>query len=106
MEQEINIDGQKLVLKHLEFDTPVDWHQAQKKCADLGEGWRLPTISELKMIYKELYQQGNFHSAIYWSGTATSSFRAWVFDFAYGTDDYGYFKDKKAYIVAIKSKNI
>ncbi|MBN2891375.1 MAG: DUF1566 domain-containing protein [Bacteroidales bacterium] len=106
MVEEINIDGQKIELKHLGFNTPVDWYQAKKKCEEFGEGWRLPTISELKLIYKELHQKENFQPAVYWSGTESSSLRAWTLDFGYGTDDHSYYKDNKAYTLAIKSKNI
>ena len=106
MTELINIDGQKIELKHIAFDTALDWHQAKQNCSDLGKGWRLPTISELKFIYKELHKKDNFHSAIYWSGTESSSLRAWTLDFALGTDDHGYHKDKKAFMMAVRTKHI
>ena len=49
----------------------MDWEQAKKACAELGSGWRLPTLDELKAMYKELHRKGkgNFRAGPYWSGT-------------------------------------
>lgn len=29
-----------------------DWYEANKHCEALGDGWRLPTLEELKLIYE------------------------------------------------------
>jgi len=46
---------------------------AKSACANLGSGWRLPKIEELKVMHKELHLKGkgNFRggSDTYWSGT-------------------------------------
>ena len=55
----------------------MNWEEAKKACADLGDGWRLPTIDELKSIvpYKDKFET---LSRGYWSST----------DYAPESDDY------------------
>jgi len=100
------ITGENLQVAKFDSENQLDWYQAKKKCEEFGEGWRLPTISELKLIYKELHQKENFQPAVYWSRTESSSMRAWTFDFGYGTDDHGYYKENKAYTIAVNTNTI
>ena len=48
-----------------------------------------------------MHQKENFQPAVYLSGTESSSMRAWIFDFGYGTDDHSYYKDNKAYTLPV-----
>jgi hypothetical protein len=36
------------------------WDEAMKACADLGEGWRLPTEDELNVLYENKDEIGGF----------------------------------------------
>ena len=42
---------ENLELKYVDFNTEISWLEANEKCDKLGNGWRLPTIEELKLIY-------------------------------------------------------
>jgi hypothetical protein len=47
----------------------LDYFQAKKECEELGEGWRLPTYTDLKLMYSQLYKKGkrNFQAGRwYW----------------------------------------
>ena len=46
----------------------MNWEEAKKACADLGDGWRLPTIDELNQMFSK-YENllGGFKSKILWS---------------------------------------
>jgi len=54
--------------------------------------WYLPTLEELKLMYKTLKENnfGNFQSAFYWSSTEYFADLAWTFYFTTGTaSNYG-----------------
>ena len=38
----------------------MDWDEAMKACADLDEGWRLPTKDELNILYENKDKIGGF----------------------------------------------
>ena len=57
--------------EHLEihqndFENKMDWHQAKKACEELGNTWRLPTKSEIELIYADLMQNGNANFKMYY----------------------------------------
>jgi hypothetical protein len=61
------------------------WKDAKKACADLGDGWRLPTKDELNILYENRYKIGGFGSSGgYWSSTAVGNDDAWLQDFSTG----------------------
>jgi hypothetical protein len=68
----------------------MNWFDANKACAALGRGWRLPTMVELEVMYKELHLKGkgNFRLGghdFYWSSTEWQyDPEAWLVDFANG----------------------
>jgi hypothetical protein len=95
-----SITGELLQVAQDDFENQMDWHQAKQTCEELGSGWRLPTKSELELMHSNLFQKGkgSFKSDNYWSSTETSSFRAWVLHFGDGTEDYGFHKNKKAFV--------
>lgn len=48
----------------------MNWEEANFACKNLGEGWRLPTISELELIEKNKDDlNGFFKNSYYWSST-------------------------------------
>lgn len=40
-----------MVAEHI-FSNPMNWDDAKEACAKLGQGWRLPTIDELKIMFQ------------------------------------------------------
>jgi hypothetical protein len=87
----------KLEWSHTLTDKCVDYATAEKACAALGEGWRLPTRAELESIldltrHKPAADPERFpdmKSDWYWSSTpcAWSSDHAWCVGFGYGNVD-------------------
>lgn len=65
-----------------------DWDGANIKTVEHGDGWRLPTIDELEVIYEQLHKNGDgcFDNTIYWSATEFNDTVAWYFDFKNGMD--------------------
>jgi len=62
-------------------ESKLTWDQAQEYCKKfLGEGWRLPTISEMFYLYEDKIITENF----YWSSTETGLSSAWDFSFGGG----------------------
>ena len=47
----------------------MSWDDAKKACADLGDGWRLPTKDELNVLYENKDEIGGFANGLYWSYT-------------------------------------
>jgi uncharacterized protein (TIGR02145 family) len=71
------------------------WREAKKACANLGDGWRLPTKDELNILYENKENIGGFDYRWYWSSSEAGSDSAWVQDFDEGgaqstndTDDF------------------
>ncbi len=60
----------------------MDWYEAKKACKELGDGWRLPTIKELELIYKKRKKIDKLDLDIYhyWSST-NSTFDGWAMSF-------------------------
>jgi hypothetical protein len=76
--------GKKIQIADNDLDKKMDWHSAQIFCSKLGEGWRLPSITELEIIFKELHQQGigGFKPDYYWSSNpAGNDETAWYYWF-------------------------
>lgn len=78
-----------------EYDFPKDgmnWDDANKACKALGEGWRLPTIDELKFLYLNKNEIRGFGDRSYWSSTQSSTefdvnYRWYLNE--YGNESYG-----------------
>jgi len=51
-----------------DFPDNMNWEDAQKACAALGNGWRLPTKDELTILFKNKDIIGQFEGQ-YWSST-------------------------------------
>jgi hypothetical protein len=67
----------------------MTWVDANKACEKLGEGWRLPTIEELTLIFYNRDKIGGFFErAYYWSSTDASAGEEEIFFvFGYGEGD-------------------
>ena len=66
----------------------MDWREATKACADLGDGWRLPTRDELNILFENKDKIGGFANLYYWSSTEFDNSTAWVQNFNYGYQYY------------------
>ena len=70
-----NIIGKPIKIGNIEiaqYDFPeqMNWKDANKACAELGDGWRLPTKDELNTLYQNKNEIGNFsEDKQYWSST-------------------------------------
>lgn len=46
--------GRTVIIKHLEIMTrdigKLNWDDANTACKNLGKGWRLPTMNDLKLL--------------------------------------------------------
>lgn len=61
-----------LLVAQYDFPKEMGSIEAQKMCKKLGNGWRLPSIAELKFLYKSSLKQNTARfdmKRIYWSGT-------------------------------------
>lgn len=76
---------QYLVAKE-DFEQTMSWQEAYKACKKLGEGWRLPSIDELKGMYFSLYQEnlGNFKRYFYWSSERSRYYPNSAMGFSFG----------------------
>ena len=54
--------------------TKCDWYDAKTWCANLGPAWKLPTIDELRVIYRN---KAVINSALQTNGYATLSYFYW-----------------------------
>jgi hypothetical protein len=69
-----------------DFEYRMDWNRAKSVCNQLGNGWRLPSKQELRLMNDELHKKGhgNFNSEIYWSSTVSILNFVWAFHFRRG----------------------
>ena len=76
------LTGDRIQVANEDIDGEMNWFQAVRSCNKMGQGWRLPTIEELKVIYSDIYLKGkgNFpKNRIYWSSTEIDNELAWIF---------------------------
>jgi hypothetical protein len=45
----------------------MNWDYAAKACSNLGNGWRLPTLEELRILFENKDKIGGFTENTYWS---------------------------------------
>ena len=81
----------------------MDWDEAKKACADLGDGWRLPTKDELNVLYENKDNIGGFAGYAYWSSTESDNLHAWGQDFLFSGNQYGNEKSYPIYVRAVRS---
>jgi hypothetical protein len=88
-----------LEVAEYDFPTTMTWEKAQKACADLGSGWRLPTKDELNLLYKNKDEIGGFAVAYYWSSTeGRDNGLAWVQYFGNSIHGNGFQDNGKKYL--------
>jgi hypothetical protein len=81
-----SIKIEKLEIAQYDFPKTMNWSDAKKACSNLGEGWRLPTMSELKILflYKDDYLS-NMRKE-YWSSSDLDYDFAVIPDFNFEND--------------------
>ncbi len=83
------IIGKSKIIGNLEiaqYDFPflLRDYQGKEACYILGEGWRLPSKDELKILYQNRNKIGGFEGIYYLSSSPSSSL-TWIFCFEDGT---------------------
>ncbi len=73
-----------LLVAQNDFPKIMNWDDANAACAKLGNGWRLPTKSELPTLYKNRETIGSFVGYSYWSSTEGNDVMAWKLEFSNG----------------------
>ena len=91
-------------LEVAQFDFPkrMNWHDAKKACAKLGNGWRLPTKMELSQLYQNQVKIGGFSTSYYWSSTETDIENAWRHNFSPGMSGFVANKGNEYFVRAVK----
>jgi hypothetical protein len=81
--------NEQLEIAPNDLDEKMSLDDARKSCESLGNGWRLPTMTELKIIYNELHLKGkgNFKKDVYWSDYS-STINGYDYDFNTGGSPY------------------
>lgn len=78
---------------------PMHWKAAMKIDSKLGEGWRLPSMEELKLMYRNIgpgsntNNIGDFSSGLYWSSTSYNNNQARLLRFRDANTTYHFSKD-------------
>ena len=105
-----SIIGRPIKLGNLEiaqndFPELMNWADAKKACADLGNGWRLPTKNELNLLYLNRSTIGGFASSFYWSSVESNDNRAFGQVFLDGSNEISISNGKgmAAHVRAVRS---
>ena len=91
---EIDENSKTGKISHDEDFGPMTWIDATKIHEQLGDGWRLPTLVELKLMYNTIGQGatniGEFADEFYWSATPFDENQARLVRFSDGNTSYHY----------------
>jgi len=84
-----SILGEPISIDHLlvaqnNFPEPMKWDDAIEACEEFGEDWRLPTMWELDILYKNRRKIGLLEGEQLWSSNLKEDIRAYVKDFNNG----------------------
>ena len=81
-------------IANMDDEGPMTWNKAMNIHEQLGEGWRLPTLDELRLMYKNIGQgaknRGEFADELYWSATPFDDYQARLLRFSDGNASYHY----------------
>ena len=95
----IEIDGLEVMAKDL---GKMSWAEANNKCEDLGDGWRLPSKAELNILRINQEKVGCFND-YYWSSTSYDYDNAWGQFFMTGYQFY-LLKNNQLRVRAVRTK--
>ena len=99
MYKTIKIENLEVIIEDL---GKMNWIDAVKSCENLGNGWHLPSIDELKQLHKYEEEIGGFESEYYWSSTEYEFGGVYYLDFTDGTEYEGGGKSSIANVRAVK----
>jgi hypothetical protein len=107
MKEDFSIIGKpfkidNLIVAQYDFPSMMNWKDAKKACETLGNGWRLPTIDELNILYKNKDKIGCSALLSYWSSMELDNF-AWAQFFGNGFE-HDYIKNDPYYVRAVRSE--
>ena len=75
-------DSTSLIIGNLEIMTQdlgkLNFAEAQKACADLGDGWRLPKKDEFDVLCSNKDKIGGFTTSWYWTSSEFNREAAWI----------------------------
>lgn len=66
-ENTVKIPGHEIYVNGHDEKSRMEYIVARRACECKGEGWRLPTIGELQIIYEYKNMFGNFKREYYWA---------------------------------------
>ena len=98
----------KLEVAQFDFPKYMFWVEAVDACKALGSGWRLPTKSELNLLYKNMDKIGGFAPEGYWSRSRAekslgSIDKAWYQSFADGKQCSIGFSENTSLVRAVRT---
>jgi hypothetical protein len=76
----------------------LEWDEAIKACEALGDGWRLPTVDELNMLFLNKDKIGGFVNSFYWGSTEIIPGSPCIQGFINGKQS----KDQKIYLFHVR----
>jgi len=92
----------KLEIFKNDFPNQMTWDEALNSCKEMGNDWRLPTLNELIVLYKNRDLIGNFDQEFYWSSKKGLIFGAWLVSFRDGNSD-NISKERKCNVRVVRS---
>lgn len=82
----IRID--QLEVAQFDFPQKMNWHNAKKACAELGNDWSQPTKMELSLLYQNQVKIGGYSTSYNWSATETGIESAWRHNVSFGMSGF------------------
>jgi hypothetical protein len=86
------------------FENKMNWDDAKNACEKLGDGWRLPTINELKKLYESEIIMKSMDNGYYWSSNEEGKDNAFLF-FKTNGDQYSYTKSLNYHVRAVRIRS-
>ena len=94
---EIDHNNKTGKIAHSQDAGPMTWVSAMKIDEQLGDGWRLPTLEELELMYRTVgpgaTNSAQFANQLYWSATSYDEYQARLLRFPDGNSSYHYNKE-------------
>ncbi len=98
----IIISDCKLEVQKEDLAESYSWYDANDKIKTIGQGWRLPTKSELECLYKNKDKIGGFKRDWYWSSERVGDWNVWVKSFSNGKQ-FGYSGSNSAKVRLVRT---
>jgi len=96
----VKLEG--LEIAENDFPKALSGVDAVAGCTALGSGWRLPTLDELELMYKNKDKIGGFKEDRYWSSMAYGGRRFMTLDFTTGKQSEEWKEDRPLHVRVVK----